>query len=246
MRMQILWLALIGAAATACADGTSVVYQVDGAEYEGYFAGPSEGAPLVLLIHDWDGLTDYEKRRAGMLSELGYAVFAADLFGTGVRPDSVEERRRLTGALYEDREKMRRLMFAALDAAKAQGADVEQAVATGYCFGGTAVLELARAGAGLKGYVPFHGGLDVPEGQDYGRTRGKVLVFHGTADSSITMDAFAALANALEAQGVDHEMISYGGAPHAFTVFGSDRYREQADRLSWRRFTAFLDEVLKR
>jgi dienelactone hydrolase len=40
-------------------------------------------------------------------------------------------------------------------------------------------------------------------------------------------------------------MITYGGAPHAFTVFGSDRYREAADRKSWERFTRFLQETLR-
>ena len=58
------------------------------------------------------------------------------------------------------------------------------------------------------------------------------------------MDDFAKLGRELEEAGVSHEMISYGGAPHAFTVFGSDRYREDADKQSWLRFTQFLDETL--
>ena len=114
----------------------------------------------------------------------------------------------------------------------------------GYCFGGAAVLEFARSGADLKGFVTFHGGLKTPEGQDYSRTKGKLLVLHGTADSAITMDQFAALANELEAQGVAHEMITYSGAPHAFTVFGSSRYREDADKKSWQRFSEFLSATL--
>jgi dienelactone hydrolase len=40
-------------------------------------------------------------------------------------------------------------------------------------------------------------------------------------------------------------MITYGGAPHAFTVFGGDRYREDADRKSWQRFSEFLAATLK-
>jgi dienelactone hydrolase len=58
------------------------------------------------------------------------------------------------------------------------------------------------------------------------------------------MDQFAKLAIELEEKGVSHEMITYGGAPHAFTVFGSNRYREEADKKSWKRFTAFLTETL--
>ncbi len=66
-----------------------------------------------------------------------------------------------------------------------------------------------------------------------------------SGDSAITMDVFAALAKELEAAGVRHEMVTYSDAPHAFTVFDSDRYREDADRKSWARFTAFLEEKLR-
>jgi dienelactone hydrolase len=230
---------------TAAAGGKAVSYQVDGKSYEGYFITPGAGAPLVLLVHDWDGLTDYEIKRAGMLAEMGYAVFAVDLFGAGVRPTEEADKRRHTAELYGDRDKMRSLLNAALEAAKAQGADSANAVAMGYCFGGAAVLELARSGADLKGFVSFHGGLTTPEGQDYAQTKGKLLILHGTADTSVTMEHFAALAAALEEKGVAHEMITYGGAPHAFTVFGTERYREDADKKSWRRFGEFLSETLK-
>lgn len=245
MKILMTCLMVLGLASAAGAAGETVPYEVDGKPCEGHFVSPEAGAPFVLLVHDWDGLTDYEVRRASMLADLGYAVFAADLFGAGVRPEKVEDRRRLTGELYRDRERMRALLHGALEAARSRGADVGNGVAMGYCFGGTAVLELARSGADLKGFVTFHGGLETPQGQDYSRTRGRVLVFHGTADTSVTMDRFADLAGELERQGVPHEMTTYGGAPHAFTVFGTDRYREDADRRSWERFRAFLEATLR-
>jgi len=229
----------------AVAAGKAVDYQVDGAAYQGYYVAPVAGAPLVLLIHDWDGLDDYEVKRAEMLAALGYAVFAADLFGKGVRPAAIDERRKLTGALYADRPRLRALLQGALTAAKEQGGRVDHAVAIGYCFGGAAVLELARSGADLKGFVSFHGGMDLPKGQDYSKVKGSVLILHGTADASVSMDDFAALAVALETAGIPHEMITYSGAPHAFTVFGGDRYREDADRKSWQRFTGYLDATLR-
>ncbi len=227
------------------AAGRSVSYQIDGKDYEGYYVSPRDKAPLVLLVHDWDGLTDYEVKRAGMLADLGYAVFALDLFGAGVRPTKVEDKRRHTGELYQDRQKMRRLMKGALETAAGKGADIGNAVTIGYCFGGTAVLELARSGEDLKGFVTFHGGLKTPEGQDYSAAKGEILILHGTADTSVTMDHFAALAMELEKAGVTHEMLTYSGAPHAFTVFGSARYREDADRKSWARFSNFLKETLQ-
>ena len=66
---------------------------------------------------------------------------------------------------------------------------------------------------------------------------------HGTADSVIPMADFATLADELEAAGVTHEMVTYSGAPHAFTVFGSSRYQEAADRKSWKLFSEFLEDV---
>jgi dienelactone hydrolase len=220
-----------------------VTYSLNGTPYEGYYVSAGENAPLVMLIHDWDGLTDYEVKRAHMLADLGYSVFAMDLFGAGIRPTEVTDKRQHTGQLYKDREKMRALMNGALDAAREQGGDVGRAVAVGYCFGGAAVLEWARSGAGLKGFVTFHGGLGTPEGQDYSRAKGRYLILHGSADQAITLADFSALAAELEGAGLDHEMITYGGARHAFSVLGSSRYNRAADMKSWDRFKAFLNGI---
>ena len=245
MKTIFTFILVLMISSTAAAAGKTVAYEVDGASYEGYYTGASDKAPLILLVHDWDGLTDYEVNRSDMLAELGYTVFAVDLFGAGVRPTKMEDKRQHTGELYKDREKMRALLNGALKTAQSQGADTGNAVAIGYCFGGAAVLEFARSGADMKGFVTFHGGLKTPEGQDYSKTKGKLLILHGTADTAISMQDFAELANELEAKGISHEMITYGGAPHAFTVFGQDRYRADADKKSWKRFTEFLDETLK-
>jgi dienelactone hydrolase len=240
----ILSLLLIPYTALA-ANGQNVDYEINGQTFEGYYISPSDKAPLVFLVHDWDGLTDYEIKRAGMLAALGYAVFAADLYGKGVRPTKIEDKKRLTSELYADRQTMRTRLMAGLNKAADLGANLSDAVAMGYCFGGTAVLELARSGANLKAFVPFHGGLATPDGQDYSATKGFVLVFHGTADQSVPMTQFAALAQELETAGIRHEMTTYSGAPHAFTVFGTDRYRKDADEKSWARFTQFLSQTLK-
>jgi dienelactone hydrolase len=225
--------------------GQNVEYKVNGESFTGYYTSPSKNAPFILLVHDWDGLTDYEVKRADMLMEKGYAVFAVDLFGTRIRPTDIEGKKHETGRLYNNRERMLALLRGALETAKSKGANINNAMAMGYCFGGAAVLEFARSGQELKGFVSFHGGLNTPEGQNYSMTKGKVLILHGTADGSVTMTDFASLASDLEQKNIPHEMISYGGAPHAFTVFGSDRYRKDADEKSWRRFLEFLKETLE-
>ncbi|NCN42526.1 dienelactone hydrolase family protein [bacterium] len=223
----------------------SIDYKSGKESYEGYVVNKGKKAPTIFLIHDWDGLTEYEVKRSEMLGELGYSVFAIDLFGKGVRPEKIEDRRQHTGELYKDRVKMRKLMNDALVRAKSEGLNVKNAMAIGYCFGGAAALEWARSGAKLKGFATFHGGLETPEGQSYKDTKAKLLVYHGGADTAITMDQFATLANELEKNKVPNEMMSFGGAPHAFTVYGSDRYQENADKKSWAHFTSAAQEILK-
>jgi dienelactone hydrolase len=225
--------------------GESVTYSVGGAEFEGYNApamGDSKG--LVLIIHDWDGLTDYEEKRAEMLAEMGYDAFAVDLFGKGNRPADVDARRAETGKLYSDREKMRSLLMGGLAAARERSA--APAVVMGYCFGGAAVLEMARSGQAeeVAGYATFHGGLATPEGQSYPASTPPLLIAHGGADTAITMDEVADLSKELEVGGLTYQIEVYSGAPHAFTVFGSQAYRETADRQSWQAFQDFLASTL--
>ena len=207
MRQFIALILFLSLTATAtAATGQTFIYQVNGQDYEGYFISPKKDAPLVLLIHDWDGLTEYERKRANMLADKGYAVMAADLFGAGVRPTEVKDKKQHTGELYQDRVKMRALLTGALEAAKSKGGDISNATAMGYCFGGAAVLELARSGTDMKGFVTFHGGLKTPEGQNYANTKGKLLILHGTTDAHITMEHFAELAAELDASKVQHEI----------------------------------------
>lgn len=219
-------------------------YKYDGNVYEGYVLNSKKGAPLIFIVHDWDGLTDYEKKRSQMLKGLGFSVFSIDMYGKGVRPTNFEDKKKMSRSLYADRKKMRGLMNQAFKEAKKLGLNVKNALAVGYCFGGTSILEWAKSGVELKGFASFHGNLAVKEGESYENVKSKIAVFHGTADQAVSMDDFAGLAKHLEEKKIPHEMITYSGAPHAFTVFGSERYRENADKKSWMHFQQFLKEQL--
>jgi len=205
--------------------GETVSYTVNGEAFEGYHAkaeGQSKG--LVLVIHDWDGLTEYEHKRADMLAAMGYDAFAVDLYGKGNRPVETGAKKAETGKLYKDRERMRSLILGGLAEARKSG--TQKTVVMGY------------------GYATFHGGLKTPDGQSYNAQTPPILVAHGGADSAIPMTDVAQLSVELEAAGVPYEIQVYSGAPHAFTVFGSDRYRDVADRQSWDAFTDFLVDNL--
>jgi dienelactone hydrolase len=239
--------ALPAAPALAEIVGEPFRYTVGDTEFEGYVARNSdlaESRGTVLIVHDWDGLTAYEERRAEMLAALGYTAFAIDVYGADTDPQSVDEYRALSGALYGDRALFQeRLMGSIMAAADIPGA-TDDMVMIGYCFGGAAVLEAARAGADLEGFVSFHGGLGTPEGQSYAATTGPVLLLHGSADPVSGMADLAALLDELQAAGVEHGAEVFGGARHSFTVFGSNDYDLEADRESWEALTEFLEASL--
>jgi len=247
--MVFLGLGLSAPAFSAGIVSQDVVYELDDQSYQGYMVrntGLGESQPAVLIVHDWDGLGNYEKQRAFMLAVQGYAAFAADLYGQGVRPTATEDKKARSGALYADRKEMRARLFGALKTLRSmEGIDADNIVVIGYCFGGSAVLEMARAGADLKGFVSFHGGLATPEDQDYKGVKGPILILHGSSDDVAPMSDVADLAAALDRDKATFSMDIYGGARHAFTVWSGDRYSGQADLASWQTMKKFLDRQLR-
>jgi len=243
MRMTSFLLAPLVLASPALAE--DVAYTVDGDAFTGYWAKADDPAGVVLIVHDWDGLTDYERQRADMLAGMGYDAFAVDIFGDDTPTETVDHRRAAMGALFEDRERMRMLLRTGADMALSRS-DAERMIVMGYCFGGAATLEMARDDGldAVRGYATFHGGLSTPEGQGYDGDGAPLLILHGGADSSITLDDVATLGTELEAAGTPYRIEIYSGAPHAFTVFDGDRYDERADTASWSAFTAFLEDRL--
>jgi len=225
--------------------GSDVGYEIDGEAFDGYLSqADGEARGTVLLVHDWDGIDDYERQRADMLAQMGYDTFAVDLYGEGNRPQETGAKKAETQRLYQDRTRMQALTAGGLDFAREQGVP-EETVVMGYCFGGAVVLEAARNGLldEVQGYATFHGTLATPENQQWQNPGAPVLIAHGGADSMISMDDVATLSRELEAVGATYEIEVYSGAPHAFTVFGTGRYQERADHKSWAAFTDLLEEA---
>jgi len=216
-------------------------YEVDGKTFAAHVAmADGEAAGTVFIVHDWDGLNAYEKDRARMLAGLGYNAVAIDLFGVDAKLEGRDDYRRETGALYRDRAAFRARLAAAVEAGEPISGKGGKSFIIGYCFGGAAVLEAARAGMGLDGYVSFHGGLGTPDGQDYAMTDAPVLLLHGSADPVSGMDDLASLLQQLQAAGVTHDAQVFGGARHSFTVAGSRDYDADADARSWAALLRFL------
>ena len=103
---------------------------------------------------------------AASLAEMGYNVFAADVYGVGIRPKPPEAGKE-AGKYKSDRKLFRSRMLAGLEILKKdERTDDTRIAAIGYCFGGTGVLEIARAGADISGVVSFHGGLAAGDGME--------------------------------------------------------------------------------
>ncbi len=211
------------------------------------------GAPGVLVVHQWMGLTDYEKSRCRQLAELGHVAFALDIYGKGVRPEDRQAASNLAGVYKTDRKLYRKRLNLGLEQLrKLAGVDSQKLAAIGYCFGGTGVLELARSGAQIQGVVSFHGGLDSPNPQDGKNIQAKVLILHGEDDPFVPKEDIAAMQQEFNAAGVDWQMIIYSQTVHSFTqpAAGSDNsrgtaYNERSDKRSWLAMQQFFNELFK-
>lgn len=261
------WIVLaVALAVTACAEArggkedpvgveTSVVaYRHGDVELEGFFAAPEglEGrAPGVMVVHAWKGIGDHERESAEALARMGYVAFACDVYGKGIRPGTNAEAAKQAGIYRGDRALFRARLAAGLDRFREHpGVDAKRIAAIGYCFGGGAVLELARSGADVRGVVSFHGNLDTPRPEDAKAIRASVLVLHGAADPYVPPAQVEAFRSEMEAAGVDWQLIMYGGAVHSFThrTAGSDpsrgvAYDERAAARSWTAMRSFLSQI---
>jgi dienelactone hydrolase len=256
--ISILFLLVLSTNARASIRTETVEYKQDGAVLEGYLAyddaikGPRPG---VLVIHEWWGINDYIKKRTEQLAQLGYIAFAADIYGKGLRAKTREEAMSLAGKYRSgsDRTLLRARAQAGLDTLKKNPlTDAKRVAAIGYCFGGTAVLELARSGADLAGIVSFHGGLDTPNTYDAKNIKGKVLALTGADDPNVKPEQVIAFEDEMRKAGVDWYLVAYGNAVHGFTnpSNGADNskglaYNEKADKRSWRAMRDFFEEIFK-
>ena len=205
--------------------------------------------PGVLVIHQWTGVSDHEKEAARRLAALGYNVLVADLYGKGVRPQPPAAGKE-AGKYKADRALLRARANDALKAlADDARTDKSRLAATGYCFGGTAAIELARSGAALRGVVSFHGGLDSPAPADGRNIKARILALHGADDPFVPAKDIAAFEAEMKAADIRYELVRYPGAVHSFThkAAGGDKskgaaYDAEADRDSWRRMEQFLKE----
>jgi dienelactone hydrolase len=208
-------------------------------------AGPFPG---VLAVHEAWGLGAQVQRRVRMLAELGYVALAADIFGGRHIPSAPPEAFEIIGKWLADRAALRVRAGAAVSALKGHAACDGRVAAIGYCFGGSTVLELARAGnPDVKGVVSFHGDLATPMKAEAGKVSAKILVCHGAEDPLVPYDKLNDFLAEMAAAGADCQTICYTGAMHSFTnpeakgeLMPGIVHHPRTDDRSWRAMQDFF------
>lgn len=207
--------------------------------------------PAVLICHYAGGRDEFVERKARRLAWQGYACFALDNYGKGVRGKSPDENKSLMAPFMNDRRMLLARLRAGLATARAMPIiDARRIAVMGFCFGGLCALDLARADEDIRGAVSFHGLLK-PSGFTEPRVRAKVLMMHGYDDPLAPPDDVLAVAREFTTAGADWQLHAYGNTVHAFTNpsahnrAGGLQYDEAADRRSWHTLEEFLGEVLK-
>lgn len=221
--------------------------------FEGVLAWDSEiqgKRPVVLVVHNYTGLFEFDENKAMELAKLGYLGFAIDMYGKGRRGSTPDEAQALMDELNVDRGLLLERIELALKTAKdLELADETNVGGIGFCFGGKCLLDLARSGADINGIVTFHGVYDKP-GIDHNKTIvPSILICHGWEDPLATPHQTVELANELTELKADWTINAYGHAAHAFTNPRANLpaegkfFHEKSNIRSWKSMINFFEEV---
>ena len=220
----------------------------DGNRFAAFAALPDEAARAgVVILPDVRGLYRFYEELALRLAERGYAAIAFDYFGrtagVGKRGEDFEYMPHVEAVQPEE---IQADVAAAVEWLRMR-AGVEAVFTVGFCMGGRHSWLAAASGHGLAGAVGFYGrpapGRDGSPGptQRVSEIECPILALQAGDDQNITAEDNAEFDRALEAAGVEHEIVTYDGAPHSFF----DRKQEQfaaASEDAWTRVLSFLDQ----
>lgn len=207
--------------------------------------------PGILVLPAWMGIDDHAKDTANRLAAMGYTTFIADIYGVNQRPKDYSQAGQKAGYFKKNIIEYQTRIQLALDQLIKQGANPDDIVVLGYCFGGTGAIEAARTNMKVKGVVSFHGGLGKDATRAIDIIIPKILVLHGADDPYESKDEIDDFQNEMRSSGADWQMIFYANAVHSFTDInaGNDNskgaaYNEIAEKRSWEAMLNFLKEVL--
>ena len=214
-------LCLAGAAPAAIRE-EAVSYWDGDTEMKGFVVYDNASTakrPGILVVHEMWGINQHMRDEAHRYAAQGYTAFVADLYGDGKTFDTAKEGLAMVAALKQKPALLQSRVRAAKDALAGQATvDGSRIGAAGYSFGGTVVLDLARADPDLKGAVVFYSSL-VPllAPAQVGMVKAKVLVLNGGADPFAKPDAVAAFNSEMTAAKADYRYVTYPEVKHAYS-----------------------------
>ena len=204
--------------------------------------------PGLLMVPNWYGVNDQAVQKADMIAGRQYVILLTDMYGANVRPKNNDEAKLAVQPLYADRALMRRRASLALAQLKAQAGsapiDLHRLAAIGFCFGGSAVLDLARSGADVAAVVSFHGALAAGKPALADHFKARVLAMNGADDRGTMPDADAFM-DEMRGSTADWQFVVLGNAVHCFTEVGENapgcKYDARAAARSYRLMHDWLD-----
>jgi carboxymethylenebutenolidase len=210
---------------------------------------PEASDPAVVILPDVRGLYRFYVELAERFARAGHHAIAFDYFGrtagTGERGEEFEYMPHVAQTRVET---VQQDISAAIEALR-ERTGTRNVVTVGFCFGGSHSFAAATspeldltAAVGFYGrLVPSREGAPAPL-EHAGETRCPVLGLFGGADPAIPPDEVEAFDRALDAAGVEHEIVSYPGAPHSFFDRSQAEHAEASEH-AWRRVLEFLRSV---
>ncbi|MBB5884399.1 dienelactone hydrolase family protein [Xanthomonas sp. LMG 8992] len=259
-RSMMRWTGLLALAlalplqAWAAMQAKPVEWQVGKDTFSGvlvYDDAEHDKRPGLVMVPNWRGVNGSAVEKAKRLAGDDYVVLVADVYGKGKRPANDTEAGQFAGALKKDPATLRARALAAVAAVKGQAGkaplDPARIGAVGFCFGGTTVLELVRAGAPLAGVVSLHGGLATAAPAAAGSAKAPVLVLNGADDKSVSRDDIAAFEQEMNGAGADWQFVNFSGAVHCFAEADANsppgcQYNPRAAKRAYRMLEDFFEE----
>jgi carboxymethylenebutenolidase len=221
-----------------------VLEAADGTRFAAFAAHPEEPSGVgVVVLPDVRGLYRFYEEVALRFAELGIAAVAIDYFGrtagVGKRGDGFDEymehfQQTTPDGIQAD-------VRAAVEHLRSAGA--ASIFTVGFCFGGRNSWLAAAGGHGLRGAVGFYG---FPGAREFpgpleraAEIEAPILALQAGDDRNITAADNAAFDEALTKAGVEHEIVTYDGAPHSFFDRRQEEFAEASED-AWRRVLEFI------
>ena len=171
-----------------------------------------EKAPVVLVIHEIFGMTDWVRGLCDQLAENGVIAIAPDLL-SGQSYDDVDGARKAISALPKEQVIADLNATAEYATTKIPAANGTLAVA-GFCWGGGWTVNYAATNPKLKAAYSFYGPLPDDAAQ-YAKIACPVYGFYGEKDERVNA-GIAKAEEAMKAAGKKYEPVIYKGAGHGF------------------------------